>query len=329
MKFLWLAVSLLSLLVASAAVAQSNLPQCPSDPKVRWTNCQGTVTSADGSKYVGEFQNNKPDGQGTLTWSNGSKYVGEFRDGKQNGQGTLAWADGSKYVGAFTDGTMSGQGTMFARDGTITKSGIWETPPSPRGAQATDDRPVKIVVLGDSLSAGRGLLADAAFPTKLARALKAKGIAVSVANAGVSGDTASGGLGRLDRSVPEGTEAVIVELGANDALRGLDPKLTKSALDSILTKLDGRRIAVLLAGMRAPPNMRPDFVRSFDAIYPALASAHPVVFYPFFLDGVATDPKLNQRDRVHPNAAGVDAIVARILPGVEELIARARAARGS
>jgi acyl-CoA thioesterase-1 len=186
---------------------------------------------------------------------------------------------------------------------------------------------VKIVVLGDSLSAGLGLPVDAAFPAKLAEALKAKGIAANVANAGVSGDTASGGLGRLDWSVPEGTEAVIVELGANDALRGLDPNLTKTALDGILSKLDDRRIAVLLAGMRAPRNLGPDYVRSFDAIYPALASTHRLVFYPFFLDGVVTDPKLNQGDGLHPNAAGVDVIVVRILPRVEELIAAARAGR--
>ena len=195
-------------------------------------------------------------------------------------------------------------------------------------AGAADERPVKIVVLGDSLSAGFGLPADAAFPAKLAAALKAKGIAASVANAGVSGDTASGGLGRLDWSVPEGTEAVIVEFGANDALRGLDPKLTKAALDGILTKLNDRHITVLLAGMRAPRNMGADYVRSFDAIYPALASTHRLVFYPFVLDGVATDPKLNQGDGLHPNAAGVDVIVARILPQVEELVARVRAARG-
>jgi len=186
---------------------------------------------------------------------------------------------------------------------------------------------MKIVVLGDSLSAGFGLPADAAFPAKLAQALKAKGIAVEVANAGVSGDTASGGLGRLDWSVPDGTEAVIVELGANDSLRGLDPALTKTALDSILRKLGDRHIAVMLAGMRAPRNLGADYVRAYDAIYPALASAHAVVFYPFFLDGVATDPKLNQSDGLHPNAAGVDVIVARILPQVEELIARARSAR--
>jgi acyl-CoA thioesterase I len=199
---------------------------------------------------------------------------------------------------------------------------------APIGARAVDDRPVKIVVLGDSLSAGFGLPADAAFPARLAQALKAKGIAANIANAGVSGDTASSGLGRLDWSVPEGTEAVIVEFGANDALRGLDPKLTKTALDGILTKLNDRHIAVLLAGMRAPRNMGADYVRSFDAIYPALASTHRLVFYPFFLDGVATDPKLNQGDGLHPNAAGVDVIVARILPRVEELVARARAARG-
>ncbi len=194
---------------------------------------------------------------------------------------------------------------------------------------AAGEQPVKLVVLGDSLSAGLGLPVRAAFPAKLAEALKAKGIAVTVANAGVSGDTASGGLGRLDWSVPAGTDAVIVELGANDALRGVDPNLTKTALDKILSKLDARHISVLLAGMKAPRNMGPDYVRVFDAIYPALASTHRVVFYPFFLDGVAADPKLNQADGLHPTAAGVDVIVGRMLPQVEELIARARAARGS
>ncbi|MCF8476635.1 MAG: arylesterase [Pseudolabrys sp.] len=199
---------------------------------------------------------------------------------------------------------------------------------TPAFVQAAD-KPVKIVVLGDSLSAGFGLPVEAAFPAKLAQALKAKGIAATVVNAGVSGDTASGGLGRLDWSVPDGTDAVIVELGANDALRGIDPKLTKKALDGILTKLKDRHIAVLLAGMQSPRNMGPDYVRDFDAIFPALASAHGSVFYPFFLDGVATDPTLNQGDGMHPNAAGVDVIVTRILPKVEELIARVRAARGS
>ena len=194
---------------------------------------------------------------------------------------------------------------------------------------AADDAPIRIVALGDSLTAGFGLPVDQAFPTKLAAALKAKGIAATVANAGVSGDTTTGGLARLDWSVPEGTDAVILELGANDALRGADPKLTKATLEQILDKLRSRHIAVLLAGMLAPHNLGKDYTTAFDAIYPALASTHEVVFYPFFLDGVATDPKLNQGDGMHPNAAGVDVIVARILPQVEELIARARRARGS
>ena len=191
------------------------------------------------------------------------------------------------------------------------------------------DRPVKIVAFGDSLTAGLGLPVDAAFPAKLAGSLQKKGIAVSIANAGVSGDTASGGLARLDWSVPEGTEAVIVELGANDMLRGIDPAVTKAALDQILTQLARRHIPVLLAGMKSLSNFGPDYARAFEAIYPALASTHSVVFYPFFLAGVADDPKFNQGDGLHPNAAGVDVIVARILPQVETLIARVRVARGS
>ncbi len=197
---------------------------------------------------------------------------------------------------------------------------------APQAARAAD-APVKIVVLGDSLSAGYGLPGQAALPARLAEALKAKGVAATVVNAGVSGDTASGGRDRLDWSVPDGTDAVIVELGANDALRGLDPALTKAALEAILQKLQQRRIAVLLAGMKAPRNMGPDYASRFDAIYPALAAAHPVVFYPFFLEGIAADAKLNLADGMHPNAAGVDVIVARILPQVEELIARVRANR--
>jgi acyl-CoA thioesterase-1 len=189
------------------------------------------------------------------------------------------------------------------------------------------DRAVRIVALGDSLTAGYGLSADAAFPARLEQALRAKGIIAVVANAGVSGDTASGGLGRLDWSVPDGTEAVILELGINDAFRGLDPKLTKAALDTIISKLKGRHIEVLLAGMLAPRNMGPDYVRDFDAIFPALASTHGSVFYPFFLEGVAANAKLNQPDGLHPTAAGVDVIVAHILPKTEELITRVRAAR--
>jgi acyl-CoA thioesterase-1 len=184
--------------------------------------------------------------------------------------------------------------------------------------------PVKIVAFGDSLTVGYGLPADDAFPAKLDKALKAKGIAATVVNAGVSGDTASGALDRLDWSVPQGTGAVIVELGANDMLRGIDPKITKAALAKILDRLAARHIPVLLAGMKAARNMGSDYAQAFDAIYPALASTHSVVFYPFFLAGVATDPKLNQIDGMHPTAAGVDVIVSRILPQVEALIARAR-----
>jgi acyl-CoA thioesterase I len=192
---------------------------------------------------------------------------------------------------------------------------------------AANERPLKIVALGDSLTAGYGLPAETAFPVKLERALAAKKFAVEIANAGVSGDTASDGLARLDWSVPEGTDAVILELGANDALRGIDPQLTRAALEAILRRLQQRRIAVLLVGMRAPRNMGADYVRAFDAIFPDLAAACGSVFYPFFLDGIATDPALNQPDGLHPTAAGVDAIVARLLPKAEELIARARKER--
>ena len=192
------------------------------------------------------------------------------------------------------------------------------------GRTEAADRPVRIVVLGDSLTAGLGLPVNAAFPAKLEQALKAKGLAVEIANAGVSGDTASAGLARLDWSVPEGTDAVIVELGANDTLRGIDPKVTRQALGEIVRRLRGRGIAVLLTGMRAAPNLGPDYGRDFEAIYSALAAENDLLFYPFFLDGVATDSKLNQRDGLHPTAAGVDAIVARILPKAEELVARAR-----
>jgi acyl-CoA thioesterase I len=193
---------------------------------------------------------------------------------------------------------------------------------------APADRPVKIVALGDSLTAGLGLPASAAFPAKLAAALKAKGHAVEVINAGVSGDTASGGLSRLDWSVPEGTDAVILELGANDMLRGVDPNVTRRALDETVRRLTERRIAVLLAGMRAIPNLGVDYVRGFETIYPEIAAKYDALLYPFFLDGIAGDARFNQRDGLHPLATGVDVIVAGILPKVEELLTRARNKRG-
>jgi acyl-CoA thioesterase-1 len=184
------------------------------------------------------------------------------------------------------------------------------------------DRTVKIVALGDSLTAGYNLPASAAFPARLEKALRAKGLAVDVANAGVSGDTASGGLARLDWSVPEGTDAVIVELGANDMLRGLDPKVTRSALEEIVRRLEARKLAVLLAGMRAIPNLGVDYVQGFENIYTDIAAKHDVILYPFFLEGIAGDRAFNQRDGLHPTAEGVDRIVAGILPKAQELVAR-------
>ncbi|HLH89557.1 MAG TPA: arylesterase [Xanthobacteraceae bacterium] len=195
----------------------------------------------------------------------------------------------------------------------------------PGSPAAAADEPLQIVALGDSLTAGLGLAEQDAFPAKLQSALAAKGIAVAITNAGVSGNTVSDGLARLDWSVPPGTDAVILELGANDALRGLDPAITRRGLDDILSALAKRNIPVLLCGMLAPPNLGADYGRTFNAIFPDLAKQYGVVFYPFFIDGIVADRKLNQHDGLHPTAAGVDVIVAKILPKVEELIARARA----
>jgi acyl-CoA thioesterase I len=191
-------------------------------------------------------------------------------------------------------------------------------------AALASDRAARIVALGDSLTAGYGLAADEAFPVRLQRALAAKGIAAEIANAGVSGDTASGGLARLDWSVPDGTDAVILELGANDSLRGVDPKVTRGALEAMLRRLRERHIAVLLCGMLAPRNMGADYAAAFDGIYPDLAREYGAILYPFFLEGVATEPKLNQRDGLHPTGAGVDMIVAKILPAVERLVAQVK-----
>jgi acyl-CoA thioesterase I len=181
-------------------------------------------------------------------------------------------------------------------------------------------RPIKIVVLGDSLSAGLGLSGSAAFPERLQKTLESKGIAVDISNAGVSGDTSSGGRDRLDWSVPDGTQAVILELGANDALRGTDPAVTKSALSDILTRLKARGIAVLLCGMVAPPNYGSDYSARFNAIYPDLARSFGVPLYPFFLQGVAADARLNQADGMHPTAEGVDVIVKNIMPTVQAFL---------
>jgi len=200
---------------------------------------------------------------------------------------------------------------------------------APLSPAATAERAVLIVALGDSLTAGFGIPADAAFPVRLEKALAAKGLAVEIGNAGVSGDTMSGGLARLDWSVPEGTDAVILELGANDMLRGLDPQVTRKALQDILRRLNERHIAVLLCGMIAPPNLGEDYARAFNSIFPELAAADRLLLYPFFLEGVANHTELNQRDGLHPTAAGIDVIVARILPKVEELVEQVRSQHGN
>jgi len=192
-------------------------------------------------------------------------------------------------------------------------------------AAAASTRPTRIVVLGDSLVAGFQLKASDAFPAQLERALKARGQSVEIINAGVSGDTTAGGLDRVGWAVPERTGAVILELGANDALRGLDPRRAKSNLDKIIATLKAGGAEVLLAGMLAPRNLGEPYTRAFDAIYPELAAKHGLLLYPFFLDGVAMNAKLNLDDGLHPNSRGVAEITKKILPSVEQLIERARA----
>ena len=183
-------------------------------------------------------------------------------------------------------------------------------------------REVTLLALGDSLTAGYGLQPSDAFPVKLEAALRAKGHDVRVVNAGVAGDTALDGYSRLDWALSEEVDAVIVELGANDALRGLPPSQAEQALDRLLARLAEKRLPVLLAGMRAPPNLGPEYQAAFDGMYQRLAEKHGTLLYPFFLDGVAADTKLNQADGMHPNPAGVDVIVTRILPSVEDLLKR-------
>lgn len=185
--------------------------------------------------------------------------------------------------------------------------------------------PLRIVALGDSLTAGFGLEPGEAFTGRLEAALKARGHNIVIVNAGVSGDTASDGLARVDWSVGEDADAVIVELGANDALRGTDPAITRDALDRLLARLDERGLPILLAGMLAPPNMGADYGAVFNPIYPELAAKYGAILYPFFLDGVAARADLNQPDGIHPNAEGVAIIVERFTPSVEALITLATA----
>jgi acyl-CoA thioesterase-1 len=192
------------------------------------------------------------------------------------------------------------------------------------GGPAVAAETVRIVALGDSLTAGYGLDAEDSFPAVLEAELRKRGHDVEVVNAGVSGDTTRGGLERLDWAVPEGTDAVILELGANDALRGIEPAATLANLESIVEQLVARDIAVLLAGMQAPPNLGDDYADAFNAIYPDLAEQYDILLYPFFLAGIVAERHLNQSDGMHPNQAGVEAIVERMIEPVEALIAAAR-----
>jgi acyl-CoA thioesterase-1 len=190
-------------------------------------------------------------------------------------------------------------------------------------------RTVRIVAFGDSLSAGFELPADASFPAQLEAALRARGRDVNVVNAGVSGDTASDGLARLDWSVSKSADLVIVEFGANDMLRGLPPEITRRALDEIIGKLQARGASVLLAGMRSMANLGEVYRRQFEAIYPELANAHQVPLYPFFLEGVAENGAFNLSDGLHPNRTGVAKIVSGILPEVEAALDRIGASETS
>lgn len=181
-------------------------------------------------------------------------------------------------------------------------------------------QPIQLVGFGDSLMAGYQLPAEDALPVRLEKALVAEGAGVTIINAGVSGDTSAAGLARVDWSVPDGVRGVILELGANDALRGIPPEETEKNLDAIIGRLQARGIAVLLVGMLAPPNMGADYADRFNPIYPKLAEKHGLAFYPFILDGVVTRSEMQLEDGMHPNAEGVAIMVERMLPVVREFV---------
>ena len=194
----------------------------------------------------------------------------------------------------------------------------WVVNVAPASTSAAET--IRLLLLGDSLTAGKGLTRETSFPTRLAKALAEKGQEAEVINAGVSGDTSAGGLARLDWLLVEKPHAVIIELGANDGLRGLDPKATEKNLDAIMGRIKALGIKVMLCGMLAPPNLGGEYGAEFNSIYPRLAEKHGSILYPFFLEGVATKRHLNLEDGIHPNAAGVDIIVDGILPYVIKLL---------
>ena len=192
--------------------------------------------------------------------------------------------------------------------------------PAPAPASAPNPASIRLLAFGDSLTSGYGLAPEEAFPVKLQARLQADGFKVEVTNGGFSGDTTAGGLARVKWVLADHPQFALVEFGANDALRGLDPSLARANLVKILDRMKGAGVRVLLVGMRAPANWGPDYEQQFNAIYPDLAKQYGVPLYPFFLDGVALDPALNQPDGLHPNEAGVDVIVARIASAVEKLL---------
>lgn len=196
-------------------------------------------------------------------------------------------------------------------------------------AAADTKKPIRILAFGDSLTSGYGLRQNQSFPVQLEKALKARGHNVVVTNAGVAGDTTAGGLRRFEWALGDNTDAVILELGANDALRGIEPKEARANLQKMLAKLADRNIPVLFAGMRSPANWGEHYSDDFDAIFPELAKEHGALFYPFFLDGVVLDSRFNQEDGMHPNGKGVAEIVRRMLPAVEQLIGKAEAQRAA
>jgi acyl-CoA thioesterase-1 len=183
-------------------------------------------------------------------------------------------------------------------------------------------RPIRILAFGASIVAGYGLEAADTLPVQLEKALRTRGIEATVINSGVSGETSAGGLARLDWALADDPDLVIVDLGGNDALRGLDPQATEANLDAIVSRLRADKRGVLIAGMLAPPNLGADYAAAFNAVFRDVAERHKVVLYPFILDGVVMDPSLNQEDGIHPNAAGVKVIVERMLPYVLQAIDR-------
>jgi acyl-CoA thioesterase-1 len=196
-------------------------------------------------------------------------------------------------------------------------------------AIADAGKPIRIVAFGDSLTSGYGLRQSQAFPVQLQKELRARGRNVAISNAGVAGDTTAAGLARFDWAIGDDVDAVILELGANDALRGIEPKVTRENLQKILARLQARGIPVLLTGMRSPANWGETYSDDFDAIFPSLAKEHALVFYPFFLEGVVLNAKLNQDDGMHPNPKGVAEIVRQMIPSVEELIGKVEAHRAA